>query len=94
LSASSAESHYCNSFKTSCCCWLAWDSAEMPVCSRIEYWERLATAEGISAAVMLFSADVRFCVWTVMTLLAACSSSTEAPRLPRVAATVAMAEVI
>jgi hypothetical protein len=27
---------YCKSFKTSCCCWLAWARAEMPVCSRME----------------------------------------------------------
>jgi hypothetical protein len=52
---------YCNSFNTSCCCWLAWARAEMPVCSRMEYLVRFATAAGMSAAVMVFSAAVRFC---------------------------------
>src|ERR1035438_1526230 len=87
VAASFAENNYCNSFRTSCCCWLAWDSAEIPVCSRMEYLVRLATVDGMSAAVMRFSAEVRFCTWLLMTLLALCSRLTEAPIVPRVAAT-------
>src|SRR5580704_15870805 len=78
--------HYCNSFKTSCCCWLAWARAEMPVCSRIVNFVSCATAVGMSAAVMVFSADVRFCTWLLMTLLALCRRLMLAPMLPRRAA--------
>src|SRR5208282_4652885 len=69
---------YCKSFRTSCCCWLAWARAEMPVCSRIENWVRLATAVGMSAAVTVFSAEVRFCTWLLMTLEALCKRLTVA----------------
>ena len=88
------ELNYCNNFSTSCCCWLAWASAEMPVCSRMEYLVRLATADGISAAVIVFSADVKFCTWLLMTLLAAVSRFTLAPNVPRVLATLEMAALI
>src|SRR5579864_6027300 len=55
--------NYCNSFRTSCCCWFAWAREEMPVCSRIEYLVKFATADGMSAATIPFSAEVRFCTW-------------------------------
>src|SRR5579871_2209425 len=86
-----ATNPHCNSFRTSCCCWLAWAREEMPVCSRIEYLVRFATADGISAAVMPFSAEVRFCTWLLMTLLALCRRLTLAPSWPRRAATCAIA---
>ena len=66
----------------------------MPVCSRMEYLVRLATAEGMSAAVMVFSAEVRFCTWLLMTLLAAVSRLTLAPKVPRTLAMLAMAASI
>ena len=37
----------------------------------MEYLVRFATTVGMSAAVMVFSAEVRFCTWLLMTLLAA-----------------------
>src|SRR5579872_954250 len=79
---------YWSSFRTSCCIWLAWANEEMPVCSRIEYLVRFATAVGISAAIMPFSAEVRFCTWLLMTLLALCSRLMTAPIWPRCPATV------
>src|SRR5208282_4165805 len=50
--------------------------------------ERLATTVGMSAAVTSFSAEVRFCVWLLMTLDALCNRLTVDPILPRRAATV------
>src|SRR5271155_3809869 len=63
----------------------------MPVCSRMEYLVRFATTVGMSAAVIVFSADVRFCTWLLMTLLAAVSRLTLAPNVPRTLAMFAMA---
>ena len=51
----------------------------------------MATTVGMSAAVTLFSAAVRFCTWLVMTLEALCKRLTVEPILPRKAATAATA---
>ncbi len=55
----------------------------MPVWFRMEYLVRLATSVGISAEVMSLCAEVRFWIWALITLPAACSRLTLAPMLPR-----------
>ena len=60
----------------------------MPVCSRMENFARDATVDGMSAARMLSSAPVRFWIWLLMTLAAACNRLTLAPNVPRNPATV------
>jgi len=60
----------------------------------MEYFVRLATADGISAAVIVFCADVRFCTWLLITLLAAVNRFTLAPSVPRTLAMLAMAALM
>src|ERR1700733_15286735 len=60
----------------------------------MEYLVRLATAVGISAAMMVFSAEVRFCTWLLSTLLAAVKRFTLAPSVPRTLAMLPIAALI
>src|SRR5882672_3633632 len=53
----------------------------------MEYFARVATVDGISAARTPSSAPVRFCTWLVMTPAALCKRLTVAPIVPRSAAT-------
>src|SRR5271165_5694480 len=48
----------------------------------------------MSAALMPFCAEVRFCTWLLMTADAAFNRLTPAPMTPRIAATEVMAELI
>jgi len=51
---------YCNSLRTACCIWLDCDRAAIPVCCRMLNFVMLATALGMSAAMMLSSDCDRF----------------------------------
>jgi len=74
---------YCNSFKTSCCCWLP---EPEPICRSVPGWSivvRLATTDRMFAPLMVFSAEVRFCTWLLMTCGRSEPVRTLAPTWPR-----------
>jgi hypothetical protein len=74
-----------------CCDWLACARAEMPVWFRIWNLDKLPTSVAISAPRIWSSAAERFCTWLVITALADCSRLMFAPKVPRKAATLAIA---
>src|SRR5260370_30902130 len=66
----------------------------MPVCSRMEYFAKVATVDGMSAARTPSSAPVRFCTWLVMTPAALCRRLNGGPIVPPSAAPVLNAAVV
>ena len=50
-----------------CSCELAWARAAIPVCANTDCVEKSRMVDGMSAAMMLFSAAVRFCTCVVIT---------------------------
>ena len=72
-------------------CELACARAAIPVWLKTDSRDRFAMVDGMSAAMMLFSAAVRFVTSVVITAVASCKRTTEAPIEPRSLATVWMA---
>ena len=71
-----------------CSCELACARAAIPVWLKTDSRDRFEMVDGISAAMMLFSAAVRFCTCVVITAEASFKRLIDAPIVPRSLATV------